>query len=195
MICNRHSYGPIAILRESSNLMTPVFVLVTPLQADIKNPTIQQIADLVAVLPHAIPNLIQEGGDFLILEKQILEKQIPTLEDINSSYMQARPHREPKYEGVFLIEVRDGVAGRHYAGHLEAAFVPAVFESYLQDDDTWRELLVWRDISFCFEALIPSLPPEELASSFFAEDEWKAALAAKKERDDEFWDLLDDEIT
>lgn len=167
-------------------MTTPAFLLTTPLHSEIANPTAQQIEVVLRKLPTADPD-----EDYLILNKLGAE-----FCGISITYLQTRPHRAPKYEGMFLIEYRDGVAGRHFSGAVEADAVAAVFESYLNDNGAWQEMLVWRDISFRFDDLRAALPAEEFAASFFPEGQWQESLKEKELHDKKFWELLgeDDDL-
>jgi hypothetical protein len=155
-------------------MTTPAFLLTTPIHLDIENPTAQQIADLLQKLPVTDPN-----DDYLILNKPGAE-----FCGISVTYLQTRPHRAPKYEEMFLIEYRDGLAGRHFRGAIKVDAVAKVFESYLNDDGAWLEMLTWRDISYQFDDLRAALPAEEFAASFFPEGQWEESLEKKKQRDE-----------
>jgi len=138
----------------------------------------------MATVLHQLPSISED--DYAILDRTDEASQGASI-----SYMQGRPHRTPQYEGMFLIEHRDGVAGRHFGGHIEADRVSAAFESYLKGDHAWRDMLVWRDITFKFDDLRALLPPEEFAASFFPEGEWEEGLENKEQRDDAFWKVWD----
>ncbi len=159
--------------------MKPIFSLKTGFGLVIKKPKRKQIAAVLKVLP-----AVDKDSDYLILNKNG-----KAFRGISQTYMQTRPQRKPEYEEMFLVEHRDGVAGRHYCGYIEAgAPVAALFISYRRDDDAWREMLVWRDISFKFDDLRAALPPEELAASYFPEGEWEKGLELKEQRDGAFWE-------
>lgn len=168
---------------------SPEYQLVTPLQPNIQNPTLQQIAEVVNALPAADPDVVSNHSDYLIINKLGED-----CEQVIGSYMQSRPVRGHGYAGMFLVEYRDSKSARHYKSYVEAgAPLLAVFESYLKDDGLWRELAVWRDISFQFEDLRALLPPEEFAASFFPDGEWEAGLETKKQHDEKFWKQLANE--
>ncbi|RYX81349.1 hypothetical protein EON83_24495 [bacterium] len=145
---------------------------------EFEEPTNELIIEAIEALPTD-----KSRNDYVILEKKEYDPQAVT-----ESYLQARPTRHPHYEGVFLVEYRDGHAGRHFGGHLEAERVPDLFLNYRYGDPKWSEAVVWRDISYRFKDLQAHLSPEELTSSFFPEGEWEQSLKAKAQRDREFWD-------
>ena len=157
--------------------MSTQFLLIVHSVWEIENPTREEIVGVVEALPTDATS-----NDYAILEKNHDPASV-----LSASYLQARPHRRPRYEGVFLVEYRDGQKGRHFAGHLEAERVADLFLGYRFQDPLWSEIVVWRDISYRFEDLHDFLSPEELASSFFSEGEWEQNLKDKAERDRLFW--------
>ncbi|BCM93993.1 hypothetical protein IAD21_05888 [Abditibacteriota bacterium] len=158
--------------------MQTKFLLIVHSLWEVEDPPNEQIIDVIAALPADT-----SGNDYVILEKK---DEAPGA--LTESYLQARPTRHPRYEGVFLVEYRDGLVGRHFGGHLEAEHVTDLFLNYRYGNPRWNETVVWRDISYRFEDLHPFLSPEELASSFFSEGEWEQNLKEKAERDRQFWE-------
>ncbi len=107
--------------------------------------------------------------------------------------MQTHPHDEPVYEGDFVVEYRDGLTGRHYESFVRVDAVVELFASYLDNDNLWRDLTVWRDISHRFEDLRALMPLEELADSYFPAGEWERTMEEKQQRDEAFWDQVEEE--
>lgn len=161
--------------------MSPTFLLKTATFFE-SEPTPEKVKELLERLP-ALP-----FDNFLIVERTDAESK-----GVSGSYLQTHPHKEPVYEGDFLVEYRDGLSGRHYKSYISAATVVELFTSYLDNDDRWRELAVWRDISHEFEDLCALLPPEELAASYYPDGEWENALDEKRQRDTAFWQQFDEE--
>ncbi len=157
--------------------MPTQFLLIVHSVWEIENPTNKEICEVLESLPRDTSR-----NDYVILEKKDGDSRAVT-----ASYLQARPTRHPRYEGVFLVEYRDGLRGRHFGGHLEAERVPDLFINYRIEDPRWGEAVIWRDMSYRFEDLHPYLSPEELSSSFFSEGEWRQHLKDKAERDRQFW--------
>lgn len=156
--------------------MATQFLLIVHSLWEIENPTNEEIVEVVEALPTDTSR-----NDYVVLEK------VDAARSLTASYLQARPTRHPRYEGVFLVEYRDGLSGRHFAGHLEAERVGDLFVKYRHEFPSWGETVVWRDISYRFEDLHPFLSPEELTSSFFSQGEWEQNLKDKAERDRQFW--------
>jgi hypothetical protein len=123
--------------------MKPCFTLSTAESIEAPAPTFEQIQSELKRLPDL------EDDDYLILERADASSH-----GISASYLQTRPDRSPEYEGVFLVEFRDGVVGRHCESHVEAgAPLLALFASYLACDGAWREMTAWNDISHQFDDL------------------------------------------
>lgn len=163
--------------------MGTTFILKTATINDSKNPTPQQIAENVEHLP------LLPRDNFLIVERTDSETQ-----GISASYLQAGLQDRVVYKGLFRIEYRDGLAGRHYVGFVEAgALVIEVFASYLNDDDLWRELVLWRDISNQFEDLRATLPPEELTALISPDSQPGKSTKEKRKCDKEFWHQFEEE--
>ncbi len=132
--------------------MATTFILKTATINDSKSPTSQQIAEIVEHWP------LLPRENFLIVERTDAQAQ-----GIRTSYLQARLQDASVDEDLFRIDYRDGLARRHYMGFVEAgALVIEFFASYLKDDDLWRELVLWREISHVFAELKATLSPEEL---------------------------------
>ena len=112
--------------------MAVTFVLEIAAVSDYQNPTIQEIAGIVELLPW-FPE-----DDFMIVDRVDSQAQ-----DCGESYLQTFPQNIPVYAGLFVIEYRDGVAKRHYEGFIEAgAPLVEMFASYLNDDNLWRDAVV-----------------------------------------------------
>lgn len=122
-------------------LATKTFLLKCA-SSDAYDPPIEQVLALLAGLP-ALPH-----DNFLVMERLGAQTR-----GVSESYLQTHPQDEPVYEGDFVIEYRDGVTGRHYRNIIASNAVAEVFVSYLNEDDRWRELIVWRDITHWFEEL------------------------------------------
>ncbi len=161
--------------------MSPTFALKTSAIYE-QNPTPERVAHFLNGLP-----LLPEDN-FLIVDRTDAPSQ-----GISVSYMQTHPHDEPVYEGDFVVEYRDGLTGRHYESFVRADAVVELFTSYLGNDNLWRELTVWRDISHWFEDLRALMPLEELADSYFPEGEWERTMEEKQQRDEAFWDQVEEE--
>jgi hypothetical protein len=86
--------------------------------------------------------------NYLILDMKGIEGDITTV-----AFIQARPHDNP-YQGTFVVEYRDGALGRQYkAGVDEVPVLENIFRSYLAQDGAWKEMAVWRDMSYQFDDL------------------------------------------
>lgn len=89
-------------------------------------------------------------------------------EEKPNDYLQARPDTED----TFRVEYRDWSIKRHYKRNtVPVDVVIALFHSYRRQDGAWRDMVVWQDISDCFDDLRrkprPVLPRKATPPSWF----------------------------
>jgi hypothetical protein len=165
---------------DETGQIKPEFVLTLGTGITCDDPSIGQIAAYLRELP-----FYRQDRNYLILDKVGIEGDETTV-----AFMQARPYDNP-YQGTFVVEYRDGAAGRQYcAGVDEGAALENIFASYLAQDGAWKEMAVWRDMSYRFADLRARMPESELTESYFTQQEWEEAAEKRKDSSFEFWHKL-----
>lgn len=155
------------------------FILTSSIEAAIVNPTIRQVAQVLADLVD-----IEPFGNFMILETDALHR------GDGLHYMQSVVHVQTEYERVFLVEYEDGIAGLHFRAFVHGSGVlVGLFRSYLNRDEAYLDMVRWRDMSPLLTHLQRQMPRDELAASFWPDGEYESYLEQRENMDKELSDL------
>ena len=155
------------------------FTLTSSVEEAIVNPTIGQIAELLAELVD-----IEPAGNFLVLETDALKP------GDGLHYMQTVVYLQTPYERVFLVEYEDGLTQCHYRTFVHGSgLLVGLFRSYLARDNAYFDMVMWRDMSLLLKHLQHQMPPDLLAASFWPDGEYERYLQKRKRMDSELWEL------
>jgi len=149
----------------------------------LTNPTPQDIFQAVENLTPG-----SSATDYFILQKHGAAFEGPKM-----SFLQTCLQNGPYNWGMAIVEYRDGKQARQYRAHTDTGqALIDLFLSYLNNDDAWLKMVLWRDATFRFPDLYPFHPETEFAKGFFPEGEWDKLMQEKKQHENSFFESLGD---